>query len=106
MTSLAIAVVALFVGGLVFAALSVVRYSDFLARLHRVSPASVEQLALDTTENWSTKNWRIASYFLRQRYVGADAELNKLGKSVRFASIVSLGLCVLALVVLATKPYG
>jgi len=106
MTFLELTALALAVAGFGFAVLSVVRYSDFLARLHHVSPANVEPLSLDTTENWSGKNWRIAGYFWRQRYAGIDAELNKLGNAVRFNSIVSVALVVLAMLTLAAKSYG
>lgn len=78
--------------GVGFAAVGIVKYSDFLTRLQSVSPREVEGLALDTTENWSTKNWRIGAYFWRKQYLGEDAVLNTLGNAVRRLNIVAVAL--------------
>jgi hypothetical protein len=92
--------------GVGFAVAGIVRYSDFLTRLHRVSPREVEGLALDTTENWSTKNWRIGVYFWRKKYLAEDAVLNALGDSVRRLNIVAVALLVAAAILMLFGAVG
>lgn len=92
--------------GFGFAVAGIVKYSDFLTRLHRSSPGRVEGLALDTTENWSTKNWRIGVYFWRKQYLGEDAALNTLGDSVRRANVVAVALLVAAAILMLFGGVG
>ena len=92
--------------GVGFAVFGIVKYSDFLTRLHNTSPREVESLALGTTDNWSTKNWRIGVYFWRKQYLGEDAVLNALGDSIRRLNIVAVALAVVAAILMLFGGFG
>jgi hypothetical protein len=92
--------------GFGFAVAGIVKYSDFLTRLHKVSPREVEGLALDTNPDWSTKNWRIGVYFWRKEYLAEDTALNSLGDSVRRLNIFAVLLLVAAAILMLFGGVG
>ena len=76
--------------GIGFAVIGVVKYSHFVARLQNTAPDKIEVLTLETTENWSKRNWQIGRYFWQRAYLGDDAALNSLGNSVRRNNLVAI----------------
>ena len=92
--------------GFGFAVAGIVKYSDFLTRLHKVAPSDVDGLALDTNPDWSTKNWRIGVYFWRKEYLAEDTVLNALGDSVRRFNIVAALLLLAAAILMLFGGVG
>ncbi|HQS59825.1 MAG: hypothetical protein B7Y56_15785 [Gallionellales bacterium 35-53-114] len=99
MVSIKLVALALVFIGIVFAVLGVLSYSNFIAKLQRISPKMAEEISLESTENWSNKNWAITGYFWSKRYLGTDMELNKLGNSVRSHNIIAVSLIAIAMVI-------
>ena len=86
------------VGG-AFAVRGVLRFSDFLARLCALCPSDAEALSLDTSENWSDKNWTIARYFWFREYDRVHDELlTAMGRSVRLNNIMAVAFVAAAIV--------
>lgn len=101
MTLLKLATYTFMATGIGFAAFGVVKYSDFLTRLRKVSPRELKGVALEYTEGWSSKNWRIVRYFWQKQYLGQDAQLNALGNSVRRLNIISLAIVLVAAILMS-----
>jgi hypothetical protein len=99
MVSLKLIALAFVFSGIVFAVLGVLSYSNFIAKLQKISPKMAKEISLELTENWSNKNWEITGYFWSKRYLGQDSELNKLGNSVRSHNIVAVSLVAIAMVI-------
>ncbi|HEY6095704.1 MAG TPA: hypothetical protein VIU93_12205 [Gallionellaceae bacterium] len=96
MTLLKLTTFALLATAIGVAGWGVIKYSDFLTRLHKLSPKELEGLTLENIEGWSSKNWRIARYFWQRQYLGQDTQLNALGNSVRRLNIISVSIVLIA----------
>lgn len=86
--------------GFGFAVAGILKYSDFITRLHKVFPREVGGLELDTNPDWSTNNRRIGVYFWRKEYLSEDKVLNTLGDSVRCFNFVAVLLLVAAAILM------
>ena len=94
MLSYTLMAISLSVLGFGFSVVGVVKYSNYIALLHVVSPEKVESLTFETTES-SSKNTQIALHFYYKRYLSDNVELNAFGDSVRSLNICSVA-CLLA----------
>jgi len=83
----------LFVSGGIAAFISLIRYSDFLKRLHLVDGSLTDKWAMDMNggEGWSRKDAAVYISFWQREYLSIpDKELHKLGNSVLKAQTAAL----------------
>ena len=95
----------LFVCGGIAALASVVRYSDFLARLHISNRALMDKWSMgwDAGES-SLKNVAVCMCFWRREYLDIpDEKLHVLGESVRRIQIAALLFIIGGMVMLTTN---
>jgi hypothetical protein len=87
--------------------IGVLRYSDFLARLHIVNNTIPDKWAMgwDAGENFP-RNAAVCMSFWRQEYLAIpDKELHMLGNSVRSSLIVGVILVIVGIIILTANDF-